>query len=371
VSALDLYAARTVQRQMISLKKYLDSAESGPIARSVPEETGILHVAIAAYGSALTEMGTCSVEACPALGDELKRGLDDVEAGLAVGMKNEDLESARRNVRNQLQTWGKRTARHYQQKTGEVKELLLVMARTAESVGARDQLCAGQMNEVTARLTSIASLDDLTEIRTSIKRSAAELKTSIDRMTAEGKAAIDQLRAEVSSYQSKLEQAEEIASRDTLTGLRSRLCVESQIGSRITTGTPFCVAIVDIDAFKKVNDDHGHLTGDELLKQFADELRSACRSKDVIGRWGGDEFIILFDSTLAETSAQTDRLSKWVCGNYTVKSGSGMAKLRVDASIGLAEHAPKETMNELLARADAAMYRNKGETRAHAPGNGR
>ncbi len=56
---------------------------------------------------------------------------------------------------------------------------------------------------------------------------------------------------------------------------------------------PFCVAIIDIDEFKRVNDEHGHLVGDELLKQFAAEMRSVCRSTDTIGRWGGDEFILL------------------------------------------------------------------------------
>jgi len=112
-----------------------------------------------------------------------------------------------------------------------------------------------------------------------------------------------------------------------------------------------------------VNDDHGHLTGDELLKQFATELRSACRSTDLIGRWGGDEFIILLDYALPEANIQTDRLMKWVCGNYTVQAPSGPMKLRVDVSIGLAEHIPGETMNDLLARADAAMYQHKAISR--------
>jgi diguanylate cyclase (GGDEF)-like protein len=237
------------------------------------------------------------------------------------------------------------------------------MARTAESVGQRDQRCAGQINEVTARLKAIASLEDLTEIRASIAKSAAELKNSVERMTVEGKAAIDQLRKEVSSYQAKLEDAEEIASRDALTGLRSRLCVENQIERRIGSGTPFCVAIIDIDEFKKVNDDHGHLTGDELLAQFATELRSACRSTDLIGRWGGDEFIILLDYALPEANIQADRLMKWVCGNYTVQAPSGPMKLRVDVSIGLAEYVPGETMRDLLARADAAMYQHKMTSR--------
>ena len=75
-----------------------------------------------------------------------------------------------------------------------MKELLLVMARTAESVSARDQRCAGQMSAVTERLKAIASLEDLTEIRASIEKSATELKTSIDRMTAEGKEALEHLR---------------------------------------------------------------------------------------------------------------------------------------------------------------------------------
>jgi diguanylate cyclase (GGDEF)-like protein len=67
----------------------------------------------------------------------------------------------------------------------------------------------------------------------------------------------------VTSYQTKLEEAEEIASRDALTGLSSRLYVEGQIEKRMGAGTTFCLAIVDIDRFKKVNDDHGHVTGDD------------------------------------------------------------------------------------------------------------
>ncbi len=99
----------------------------------------------------------------------------------------EVVEGAERSVQEQLQDWGQRTARHYLEKTGEVKELLLVLARTAESVGERDQRCAQQLNEVTARLNQIARLDDLTMIRASIVKSASELKCSIDRMAAEGK----------------------------------------------------------------------------------------------------------------------------------------------------------------------------------------
>lgn len=344
---------------MISIKKYLDSARIGADEGDKDAPRGLLAAALDAYGSVLVEMGNCSLDACPGMGDGLKQDLGEVKTSLSAQMSEEALRTSESGVRKQLQEWGHGAARHYQQKAFEVKEMLLMMARTAESVSARDERSAVQMNEVTERLKAIASLDDLPEIRASIERSASELKSSIDRMTTEGKAVLDQLREQVTKYEAKLEEAEEMASRDTLTGLSSRLYAEGQIERRIVGGAPFCVAIVDIDRFKKVNDDYGHLTGDELLKQFGTELRSACRATDVIGRWGGDEFLLIFDCEAAEAEAQTERLRKWVCGSYSLKGRQGAIKLSVDASIGLAEHAAGEGMAELLARADGAMYEQK------------
>jgi diguanylate cyclase len=356
---------------MISLKKYLDSTDIHVEAHPEQDDDSILPAAIAAYGSALHEMGKCGMEAYPALGADLKRVLGKVEESLACDMTPKQVAGAEAAVREQLQNWGMRAARQNQQKTREVKELLIVMAHTAESVGERDQRCAGQMNAVTTRLKKIASLDDLTKVRASIEESAAELKSQIDRMTTEGKVAIEKLRGEVSVYQAKLEEAEHIASRDGLTGLRNRLWVEGQIERRMAGGGPLCVAIVDIDDFKKVNDNHGHLTGDELLKQFAAEIKFACRSTDVIGRWGGDEFIILLDCGMAEAQAQIDRLREWVCGSYKVNGKSGQVTLKMNASIGVAEHAARGTMKDLLAKADAAMYERKALSRKNDSESGR
>jgi diguanylate cyclase (GGDEF)-like protein len=355
---------RSLEELMISIKKYLDS--NAPTieqnAEAVQQEP--FAAALDAYGTSLLEMGHCSLDACPGLGDDLKQSLGRLKAELSPALNSEKLAAHGEQAREQLRAWGRSAARHYQGKAREVKEMLLTMAHTAESVSARDQRCAGQMSAVTERLKAIATLEDLTEIRVSIDRSAAELKTSIDRMTEEGKAVLDHLKKQVEDYQARLDEAEKIASRDALTGMSSRVYVEGQIERRIESCATFCVAIVDIDGFKKVNDAHGHLTGDELLKQFAGELRSACRSTDVIGRWGGDEFILLFDSGLEEAEAQTERLRKWVCGNYSVPGKTGTLKLRIDASIGLAAHAAGEGMNDLVGRADAAMYEQKATARS-------
>ena len=131
-------------------------------------------------------------------------------------------------------------------------------------------------------------------------------------------------------------------------------------------GVLFCAAILDIDDFKRVNDERGHLVGDEVLRQFSSELLSACRATDVIGRWGGDEFIVVLDCGLAEAEGQMSRVSKWVCGNYTVAGSAGQARLHVGASIGVAEYKPGEGMKDLLDRADREMYREKFGSRGRA-----
>jgi diguanylate cyclase (GGDEF)-like protein len=348
---------------MISLKKYLDATDAGAVADDAPEGEELLSAALAAYRSSLLETGNYSLDACPGLGKDLKTSLSKLGEKLTGEISAKKIDATEKGVREQLREWGGRAATHYRQQADEVKEILLVMARTAESVGARDQRCAQQITDVTTRLKSIANLEDLTQIRASIEKSAGELKTSIDRMTAEGKAAIEELRNEVTTVQARLEEAEHLASCDSLTGLRSRHSVESQIETRMGGSQPFCVAILDIDGFKPVNDEHGHLVGDELLRLFAEELKSRCRTTDIVGRWGGDEFIVLLDCGMGVARGQIDRIKEWVCGNYTVHGAQGAMKLHVDASIGVAEHARGESMKTLLARADAEMYRNKAASR--------
>jgi diguanylate cyclase (GGDEF)-like protein len=349
---------------MISLKKYLDSAENGLAVGNGQCTDDLLAAAIDGYSAALVQMSLCGRNACPAVGSALHEHLTGLARALSSQMNPAEMSASNEAVQQQLRQWGLDAANHYHLKSEEIKQLLLAMLRTAEGVGVRDQRCAGQIHEVTKQLKAVASLDDLSLIRARIENSAALLKSSIDRMAEEGKAAMDGLRRQVTTYQTKLEEAEQLALRDPLTGVRNRSCVERQIERYIGAGENFCAAIIDIDGFKQVNDRYGHLSGDELLKQFAGELVSAARSTDVVGRWGGDEFILLLKCPMADATRQAERLERWICGNYTIESQAHPIVLTIRASIGLAEYRQGEEMKDLLARADQAMYRKKPQAAA-------
>ena len=121
----------------------------------------------------------------------------------------------------------------------------------------------------------------------------------------------------MSLYEIRLREAEQLASRDPLTGLDNRRRVEQDMEYRIARGTPFCVLMIDLNRFKLINDQYGHLSVDEVLKQSSQELRSQFRCPDVIARWGGDEFVAVLDSNLSGAEACAKRKgSSPGCGGH-------------------------------------------------------
>jgi diguanylate cyclase (GGDEF)-like protein len=132
------------------------------------------------------------------------------------------------------------------------------------------------------------------------------------------------------------------------------------------TRAPVAVALIDIDYLKELNDAHGHLAGDNALAMVADALRTTLRDYDIAGRFGGDEFAVLFAQTdAAQALAITQRLRAKV-GTSAIDSGtaSGDAPLRCTISVGMAA-LPGEaaSLTEILALADSALYRAKNAGR--------
>lgn len=354
---------------MISIKKYLDWEPAG-LPLSQPNQGELFRAALNSYRSALLDMGKSGYRACPAFGSNLQQTLSGLEGRLANQVTVSLLQETGKEVTVQLSQWGECTAEHLKGKAQEVKDLLIMLARTAESLGERDQRYASQLNQFTTHLRAVADLDDLTQVRASLMQTANELKSYVDQMERDSRQAIAQLEARVSTYETKLKASEELALRDPLTGLPNRLHLERRIAWRIENQQPFCVVFLDLNQFKRVNDRYGHVAGDVLLKQFAGELKTNLRPGDLVGRWSGDEFVVLLDCDLAGAAVTTDRVRRWVFGDYTIEMNGDSEKLRmrVDAAIGIAEWAVGETVEQVINRADHAMYENKKQAKPQVSG---
>ncbi len=149
------------------------------------------------------------------------------------------------------------------------------------------------------------------------------------------------------------------ASQDALTGLANRRSVDSHLDLRLKHETPFSMIYLDLNGFKKINDTYGHQAGDELLKQVGERLRLAFRSTDLVGRWGGDEFVALVEANLADAQAHVARVTERLSKEFVISAGEAEQRVSVSAAIGVATWRPGESIAAVLQRADAEMYQHK------------
>jgi diguanylate cyclase (GGDEF)-like protein len=154
-----------------------------------------------------------------------------------------------------------------------------------------------------------------------------------------------------------------ISRTDSLTGIFNRRHVEQQIREEWDryhrTGAVFSIVIADIDFFKSVNDRYGHDEGDAVLKSVVREIRRSIRVYDVLGRWGGEEFLILLLSTENSDAAElSERIRR------TVASGKyGSCGISVTLTMGVSVMDPDDSVYEVIKKADIALYQGKGEGR--------
>jgi diguanylate cyclase (GGDEF)-like protein len=172
---------------------------------------------------------------------------------------------------------------------------------------------------------------------------------------------ISNLRARLRSL---LQQIAALATRDALTGLSNRrqidLDLEASVRHAQRHGVPLCVALVDVDHFKAVNDRFGHTVGDEVLMSVAGCLAGSLRAGDHVGRFGGEEFLLVLPgATVAQATSLLERLRARLEALQVLPSG----ERPVTASFGLAAWRGDESAADLVRRADQALYRAKNAGR--------
>lgn len=152
-----------------------------------------------------------------------------------------------------------------------------------------------------------------------------------------------------------------LATTDSLTELPNRrgfdILAAQALQEAQRDGSPLCAVLLDLDNFKQLNDSHGHLAGDDVLRGFAGQLRECLRQSDILCRWGGEEFILLLKNTDRHSASElAEKLREQCAAQHHPVDGRN---LRISVSLGLSQWHPGETLHSLLARADRALYRAK------------
>jgi diguanylate cyclase (GGDEF)-like protein len=171
----------------------------------------------------------------------------------------------------------------------------------------------------------------------------------------------DRLRRQKVELEGALAHIQRLATHDDLTGLVNRRHMQELLETermRLERGEQhWCVALIDLDHFKSVNDAHGHAVGDEVLRSLSRQAHTLIRRTDVLARWGGEEFVMLMpDTPIGMGATSLERLRAHVSATPLVIHG---IELPVSFSAGLTEHRRGESVAQTLERADKLCYRAK------------
>lgn len=218
-----------------------------------------------------------------------------------------------------------------------------------------------RMYERNLRVEQITYLDDIRKIKESLKVEVDQVKQSIQEKQEKDRSRLESLKSEVSILKSEMVKVTDASLTDGLTGVYNRMAFDKHLKlcleRNAITWKPFSMLICDIDHFKEINDTHGHPVGDRVLRGFVEECSRIFRDDDFIARYGGDEFVIIMSGMSQDRAVQrANHLGKTLAAKLFVTSDETGPKIRLSISIGVSEAHRDDTPNNLLERADRALY---------------
>ncbi|MDF1747332.1 MAG: GGDEF domain-containing protein [Alphaproteobacteria bacterium] len=220
---------------------------------------------------------------------------------------------------------------------------------------------------LSASLGAFADTKGLDGMRAAVQSLALETQ-KMQKSNSALQSKLKESSQEIASLRQNLEDVQREAMTDSLTGIANRKMFDTTLRQRameaMEDGEPLCLALADIDFFKKFNDTYGHQTGDQVLKLVARILQSNVKGKDLAARYGGEEFALILPSTkLFDAKTVCDNIRNSVSTKRIRNRTTGEEMGNITLSIGIAVFKPGESLADFINRSDEGLYFAKGNGR--------
>jgi diguanylate cyclase len=241
------------------------------------------------------------------------------------------------------------------------KTLISTFIDKLKYMGEASELYSGKIENYAQELSQTDDLIKINELVNHLMRDTSVMQTDIlrsrDDLLNQQRVATD-TQQRMEKLQEELQQLSEVVRIDQLTGVLNRRGMDEAFSTEIAryrrSGELLSIALLDIDNFKMLNDQHGHAAGDSALKHLAGVVKRAVRPTDIVTRMGGEEFVVILPNTNLEEAVVTmSRLQRALTKEYFLGNNQ---KLLITFSAGVALFKTEDDVNSILARADQAMY---------------
>ena len=293
----------------------------------------------------------------------LRGQIDAVQELIAGPMDQRKLEDATRGLKDVI--YKQSQLKHSLSDVKiTVKNMMMTFIDRLGSVAASTGDFHEKIGGFSEKISRADNIGDLNAVLGEVLRETRLVQTEAlktrDRMIA-ARQEVQEAEQKIQSLEEALRHMSELVREDQLTGSLNRRGLddvfERETARADRRGTPLCVALLDLDDFKRLNDTHGHQAGDGALRHLVKIVKEELRSMDVIARFGGEEFVILLPETSLEAASQTmTRLQRELTKHFFLHEND---KLLITFSAGVALRLPDESQEALIGRADKAMYAAK------------
>jgi len=272
-------------------------------------------------------------------------------------------EGVRRFVREYCQSSSKRVA----DVTTDLRQVIWVFIRNLSQAFTEDEDIDGRVRLQLGRLEQLVEANSTAELKREVLDAVGMLKASLAERSERQQKQMQFLGTQVRTLGSELESARRESETDPLTRISNRKAFDDYLARSVEIyrafATPMSMLVLDVDCFKTVNDNNGHITGDDVLREVADSVvKVFLRKNDFVARLGGDEFAIVLRETGARDATS---LAERVLGRIRALRipTSNDQVLQVTVSIGLAEIQPHDDEKSWFERADQCLYAAKQDGR--------
>lgn len=297
--------------------------------------------------------------------EEFKKKIDDLTEKLISEEKTKKLQSVFEKNKKNIITYVKKQKEYLKDREDEFKEIIDLLTKAMAVVDHDNQVYNEKIYKQSEKLEKITLLDDIKKIKKKLIIEIENIRKTLKEKEFHDSEKLEKLSKKVNSLNVELEKAKEESVKDGLTGVYNRKAFDRYINKLVERNTvtraPFSILLLDIDDFKKVNDQFGHQTGDRVLIATARKCKEFIRSDDFLARYGGEEFVVVLPGASLRNAVKKGKL---ICkevakAKYALEESKEDTIISITLSIGASVHKKGDTVATIVKRADKALYAAK------------
>lgn len=304
-------------------------------------------VALTCYLSVMLAMARSMRAVCSRAGLIYGDRLTRLPRRLGFEAKPEVLEESRQVLEAELAEYTEATSAWLDAGSGLAKEIVTIIAGLDQSANESENLHAAMLEDLAEQMAVSAEVDSASDLRAALKRYAMGLRSYLQRRHVESGTSLKDLQCRADRLAEWLARADPSHCTDPVTGLPNRHETERQLEASWYGEKPVSVLVFD---WKQADPPAAAGATDAIAKQLADRLADLVRPRDIVGRWGPNQFAVIFECRGAEAIQRANNISQWLTTGYSVVVDGAITTLPVRVTVTVIERLPEETLTQLVHR---------------------